>query len=272
MGVFVKYINSYLPGPPVSNQTLESRIVVTGRRISQGMLQKTMGSGYRHFAEKEEQVSDLAVKAAQPVLKDYNKPVELLIFAAACADLIEPATCNIIQQKLGLRCPAFDVKNACNSVLSAMEIAKAMMQAQGYKNVLIVSGEKPSDSIRYCFEKSELLKDHFAAFSFGDAGIALLLERDESDHGIFYQKSISYGEHWSLCTIPGGGSMYPNDADKLFFSGQTYALKNEVKRLAAPFVMKCLAEAGVKLFKHNAKLPLHLAYFLVQDRLASKNI
>lgn len=206
-----------------------------------------MGSHTRHHAKPEEQVSDLAVSAARPLLAKYDRPVDLLIFASASADLIEPATCNIVQHKLGLHCAAFDVKNACNSVLSALEVGCSMLQTSQINNVLIVSGEKPSDSITYEVCSMEKAREHFAAYSFGDAGLALLLEKTGEEKGFIYQKSKTFGEHWPLCTIMGGGSMFPRDASKLAFTGQTYQLKEVFHDLTKPFVTNCVEEAGLHL-------------------------
>ncbi len=247
MGVFIKNIEVYLPGEPITNAMLANKVSVRGTTFPADLLQKTMGSKHRHHASQGEQVSDLAVNAAQTLLQKYKKPIDLLIFASASADLIEPATCNIVHQKLGLQCPAFDVKNACNSVLNALEIGRSFLQTSEISNVLIVSGEKPSDSITYTLCSTEEMRERFAAFSFGDAGMALLLENTSQEKGFVFQKNRTFGKYWPLSTIKGGGSMFPHDASQLVFSGQTYQLKGVFDEITKPFMEECLDEAGLHL-------------------------
>lgn len=247
MGVFIKDINVYLPGEPISNGMLADKVNLSGASLPADLFQKTMGSRFRYHASANEQVSDLAVSAAKDLLKKYLKPIDLLIFASASADLIEPATCNIVQQKLGLSGPAFDIKNACNSVMSAMEVGASLLKTSQISNVLIVSGEKPSDSITYTLCSPEEMRKRFAAFSFGDAGMALLLESTTEDKGFVYQKNKTFGQYWPLSTIKGGGSMYPRDASQLVFSGQTYQLKGVFDEITKPFIRECLTEAGVRM-------------------------
>ncbi|MEJ8816332.1 3-oxoacyl-ACP synthase III family protein [Lacibacter sp. H407] len=244
--VFIEHIESYLPDERISNDHVEERIRAGGFPIQTGLLEKMIGSETRYYAEKNEQASDLAAAAAKKIIEKIpNRKIDLLIFAAASGDLIEPATVNIVQQKLRLKCPGFDLKNACNSVTNAIEIASALLLQGSYENILIVSGEKTSDSIKYTNLEKETIKDHFAAYSFGDAGVALLLTTTTDDKGFIFQRHQTFGEHWNLCRIEGGGSMYPSDASKLVFSGDTFGLKNVIYEIAPPFVKDCIKEAGL---------------------------
>ncbi len=244
--VFIEHIESYMPEDRICNNHVEEKIRAGGFAIQEGLLEKMIGSEVRYYAHKHEQASDLAVAAAKKLLRKFpDRAIDLLIFAAASADLIEPATVNIVQQKLGLSCPGFDLKNACNSVTNAIEIASALLLNSSYKNILIVSGEKTSDSIKYDAIEKETIKDHFAAYSFGDAGVALLLTTTSEDKGFFFQQHQTFGEHWNLCRIEGGGSMHPKDASKLVFSGDTFGLKSVIYEIAPPFVKSCIEAAGL---------------------------
>ncbi|MGW2289515.1 hypothetical protein [Streptomyces phaeochromogenes] len=53
----------------------------------------------------------------------------------------EPATAHVVADKLGLRCPAFDLKNARNGVLNALEVADAFIRAGQYRRVLVATAE-----------------------------------------------------------------------------------------------------------------------------------
>ncbi|MEM9986142.1 MAG: ketoacyl-ACP synthase III, partial [Bacteroidota bacterium] len=212
---YIKDLAVYLPEQVVDNEEVEARINRVSALMPAGVLQKLFGIQERRQAKEDEQVSDLAAKAACELLQRHpEEEIDFLIFASACSDLIEPATANIVQHKLDLHCPAMDMKNACNSFVSAMMAADAMIQAGFYRRILVVSGEKPSDSINYQVRDLDHLKRALAAFTLGDAGAAAILEASPNESGIVYQKFLTAGQHWPLCTIPGGGSMYPHDASK----------------------------------------------------------
>jgi len=235
-------VSSYLPSACVDNEALLAGVHADFWMPDASQLQKLCGIRERHFAAPDEQVSDLAVAAAREIVTD---DIDLLVFGSASSDLIEPATANIVQHKLGLHCPAMDVKNACNSFASGIHVAAAMIESGAYRRALVVNGEKLSDSIRWRYDSQEQLTDNLAAFTFGDAGAAMLLERtEEEEQGIVFQRFMTRGEHWKLCTIPGGGSLFPHELDAYYFRGQTTALRTVVEGRAATMWQECRAEIG----------------------------
>ncbi|MCH2082633.1 MAG: ketoacyl-ACP synthase III [Saprospiraceae bacterium] len=245
MRIKIKAISAYTPENEINNQELAGMIQYNGAGVSSMMVERTLGTKKRRFAAQHEQVSDLAVKAAQPILEQFSKEkIDFLIFASACSDLIEPATSNIIQRKLGVKCPCIDLKNACNSAVSGIHIASGMIQAGIYENVLILSGEKLSDSIQFSPDSVDQLKLNFPSYSFGDAGTAILLGKSEDESGFYYQNFMNAGEHWELCTIKGGGSMFPHDISKNYFEGQTTELRKVILDKATKFVNACMKEAN----------------------------
>src|SRR5437016_239599 len=109
----------YLPDRRRSSSEAEALI----RNSSHGftppndVLEHITGVRCRRVAAEGDQTSDLAARAANRVFEQTNidpGEIDLLIFASAGQDLAEPATANIVQEKIGTACPAFDVKNACN--------------------------------------------------------------------------------------------------------------------------------------------------------------
>ncbi len=235
----------YHPARIVTNQELEMRLNAGGPLLPEGSLERLFGLQERRFAAADEQVSDLAAAAARPIVARVGADrIGFLIFAAACSDLIEPATANIVQHKLGLRCPVMDVKNACNSFTSGLMTASSFIAAGICEHVLVVNGEKLSDAIRLDLNDKAQLARHLAAYSLGDAAAAALVSVSDDQSGFHFQRFMTRGEHWELCTIPGGGSMLPHDADKYYFEGQTDALKAVLAPAAAQFFHACLQEAG----------------------------
>ena len=239
-------VSSHLPSTRVDNAALLADVEADFWMPDAGHCKSSAGIRARHFAAPDEQVSDLAVAAARCMVSAVGRDeIDLLVFAAASSDLIEPATANIVQHKLGLSCPAMDVKNACNSFASGIHVASAMIENGAYRRALVVNGEKLSDSIRWRYDSQKQLTDNLASFTFGDAGAAMLLERtEEEDQGIVFQRFMTRGEHWKLCTIPGGGSLFPHDPDAYYFSGRTAALREVVEDQAAALWHECRGEIG----------------------------
>ena len=246
MNAHIRSIASYLPENKLTNNDVLKLIDNSETGITTEILDSLLGACDRYYAHSDEMTSNLAVKAAKKILRDDDiNEIDLLIFASACADLIEPATSNIVQFKLGLSCACFDIKNACNSVATALEVGNSLIKSGQAKKILVVSGEKPSDSIKFKGLTKETVLNHLASYTFGDAGVAMILEASASNKkGFLFQKNRSFGEHWNLCNVLGGGSMYPHDASKLFFSGQTFNLKNVIQEVTPPFVYECLEESG----------------------------
>lgn len=237
----IKDLSVYLPERIVLNDEIEA----CHPDLPKGGLKRLFGLNTRHYAAPDEQVSDMAARAARPILERHGKDdIDFLIFASACSDLIEPATANIVQEKLGLTCPAMDIKNACNSFTTGLMTASQFVASGMCRQVLVVNGEKLSDAVRPVTEDPEQLLQHLAAFSFGDAGAAALVCAAENGSGFVAQQFHTLGRHWRLCTIPGGGSLHPHDADKLYFEGQTAQLKEVMTEAALGFFHACLQQVG----------------------------
>lgn len=237
----IKDLSVYLPDRIVSNEEIEAN----HPGLPKGSLQRLFGLSTRHYAAPGEQVSDMAARAALPILERHGTAdIDFLIFASACSDLIEPATANIVQEKLGLACPAMDIKNACNSFTTGLMTASQLIASGMCRRVLVVNGEKLSDAVRPFTTDGQQLLQHLAAFSFGDAGAAALVCAPDNGSGFVAQQFHTLGQHWRLCTIPGGGSLHPHDADKLYFEGQTAQLKEVMTEAAAGFFHDCLSRAG----------------------------
>lgn len=242
---YIQEISAYVPPRIMSNSELISLINKDRQYLSDGVLDRLFGIKERRFARSEEQVSDLAVNAAITIVDKVGRDnIDFMIFSAACGDLIEPATCNIVQTKLGLKCPCVDIKNACNSVVSAMQAADAYIKAGIYNNILIVCGEKLSASINYDIRDKDHLKRAMASLTLGDAGAALLMTQSPDESGLYYQKFMTEGSKWKLCTIQGGGSMYPQDGTKNYFEGKTTELKDAMIIHCKSFVREAIDNCG----------------------------
>jgi acyl-CoA:acyl-CoA alkyltransferase len=245
---YISDIGVCLPEKIVSSVELEKMINKNGVLLSEGSVEKLFGVKERRYAENCVQVSDMSADAARDLVEKHGaNEIDCMIFASACSDLIEPATANIVHAKLGLRCPAFDIKNACNSFVTALQVASSFIESGVYEKILITSGEKLSNTIRFEPSDEAELKRGLASLSFGDAGSAVMVEASPNGCGIYFQKFKTVGSHWELCTIQGGGSMFPFDTGKNYFEGRTSELAQVFATEGSEFVHTSIAEAGWSL-------------------------
>ena len=133
---------------------LDLRAVNPGLKLATGLIHRLTGVERVHTRDDGWQTSDLAVAASGIALAESPGTIDLVIFASASQDLIEPATSHIVAAKLGFDCPVMDVKNACNSMLNGMQVADALITSGQYGRVLVASGEAPTSGVRWS------LKDH----------------------------------------------------------------------------------------------------------------
>lgn len=199
-------------------------------RLPHGMITRVTGVKQVHVMPDDWQASDLAVAAAWKLIEEQQvdvSTIDLLIFASASQDLIEPATSHIVSAKLGLNCPVMDVKNACNSFINGVEVANAFIKAGSYKRILVVSGETPSRGVRWNIPTRETYLTSFPGFTMSDAGAAGLIENtdipqpdrsaDLPSAEILGCGFTAMSEAWDVGMLPHGGSMNPRGFDRTYF-------------------------------------------------------
>ncbi|MDX6738925.1 ketoacyl-ACP synthase III [Actinocorallia sp. A-T 12471] len=215
-------VSAYLPEHTVTSAEVEARI--GPYRPHPTIVERMTGIRARHVMRPDQQASDLAVEAAAKLLADTGEAPDLLLFGSASQDLVEPATAHIVAAKLGLTCPVFDVKNACNSFLNAMQVADALIRTGQHRKVLVCSGEAPSRAVRWDVRDRAQFVDSFAGYTLSDGGAAMLLEAAPT--GLFGFEFAAVSAKWKVGTLPAGGSMHPRDPDYTYFSGDGRRLKD----------------------------------------------
>ncbi len=197
--------------------------------------------------------SDLAAAASRTALERSGltiADIDLLIFASASQDMVEPATCHITAAKLGAVCPVMDIKNACNSVINAMEVADALIQTGAYGRVLIACGESPTRAIRTQIASREQYFRSAPGFTMSDAGAAVLM-RSPSDaeaaagRGVLATAFSASSQHWDVGTLPAGGSAHPRDLDKTYFDIDGTRLREAFLSLGPATVERAMHDAGL---------------------------
>ncbi|MEU5691815.1 ketoacyl-ACP synthase III [Actinosynnema sp. NPDC020468] len=244
MGTRLAGVAVHLPERRLSTAEVEGRLAPFVPPA--GLIHRLTGVESRHVMADDEQASDLAAAAARKLLADTGTEpgeVDLLLFASASQDLVEPATAHIVAAKLDLRCPVMDVKNACNSVLNAIEVADALIGAGRYRTVLIASGEAPSRAVRWEVGGLTEFLRAFPGYTLSDAGAAVLLTEGES--GVLGCGFTADSTKWDVGTLPGGGSWHPRDPEHSYFAMDGARLKSAFLGLGRDVLDRTLERLGL---------------------------
>lgn len=242
-------VAAHLPARRMTSAAVEAEI----RRRSDGfvprtgIVEATTGIRLRHVADDGVQASDLAVAASTKLLAERGiapADLDLVVFASASQDMVEPATAHIVAAKLGARCPVFDVKNACNSVLNGIQVAEALIASGQYERVLVATGETPTRAIRWQVANFGQFVESFPGYTLSDAGAAVLLERADTG-GIFHRSFVADSAHWEVGTLPCGGSAHPRDPEYTYYRMDGAGLRRAFEALGRAPLDSALARAGV---------------------------
>lgn len=215
-------------------------------KLATGLIRRLTGVDSVHLRPNGWHTSDLAVAAVRMALEESPGEPDLLIFASASQDLIEPATSHIVASKLGFTCPVMDVKNACNSVINAMQVGEALIASGQYRRVIIASGEQPSHGVRWSLKDHAQFIRSFPGYTMSDGGAAVILEAtNDAETGILDSSFVAVSRHWQVGTLPTGGSMNPRDMDRAYFDMDGTALQSAFLELGPEPVFSLLEKNGL---------------------------
>lgn len=198
-------VGGYVPDYVLSNQELETIIDTTDEwiRTRTGILERRILKGV------DQGTSVMGIKAVQQILEKKNldpAEVDLLICATTTPDMQFPATANIIAADCGLvNSFSFDINAACSGFLYALNTGAQFIENGRCKKVIVVGGDKMSSIMDY--------EDRATCIIFGDGAGAVLLEADETGHGIIDSILKSDGNGWKHLHQKAGGSRRPATAE-----------------------------------------------------------
>jgi len=180
------------------------------KNIVNEIVDKT-GVEERRFSNDQTTASDLCYAAAEQLISDLNiekSEIDVLIFVSQTPDYRMPATSIVLQGRLGLpkSTAAFDISLGCSGFVYALSTAYAYAQQSGIRKVLLLDGETRS--------KVYHPKDRKTGFIFGDAGIAALIEKDETVGKSVFSLN-SDGSLYDLIKIDAGGYRQPSTPETL---------------------------------------------------------
>ncbi|MEU3063143.1 3-oxoacyl-ACP synthase III family protein [Streptomyces subrutilus] len=241
-------VASLLPERVLSSDRLMERVAArSGLALPPGLLRQATGIAARRVADEGVYASTLAVGAGRRALDAAGltpPDIDLLLFASASRDLVEPATAHIVQAELGSRAHAVDVTNACNSFVNGIDLARSMILAGRARRALVVTGETPSRAVRTAPADLAEFRAGFAGYTFGDAGAAVVVEAVERG-GILDVDTATHSEHWEVGGIPGGGSRHPRGDAHTYFRGDGHELRGVFEKVGTAVVDRTLHRTGM---------------------------
>ncbi|HNE79209.1 MAG TPA: beta-ketoacyl-ACP synthase 3, partial [Flavobacteriales bacterium] len=154
---------------------------------------------------KDQGLSVLAVEAVKGLCAKRGidpMEIDLLICCTVTADLIFPATANIICDQVGAKNAwGFDLNAACSGFLYGLTTGAQFIETGRHKKVVVVGGDKMSAIIDYT--------DRSTCIIFGDGAGAVLLEPNNEGLGVLDSILRSDGSGCQFLHQKAGGSRMP---------------------------------------------------------------
>lgn len=256
---------SYLPDRVLTNCDLEKMV-----ETSDEWIVTRTGIKERRIAHGEEYTSTMGILAAKKALIDAKlsaNDIDLILVATITPDYICPNTACLIQEAIGAKsAAALDILAACSGYVYALQMAKALVEGNSYKNVLIVASEKLSSIVDYT--------DRSTCILFGDGAAACIISKEGKGLAIDGITLGADGEHAELLVLPAGGCRAPASAESiekrlhfLKMSGSE-VFKHAVRRMESA-CKECLDLVGMKESDVNWLIP-HQANERIIDALAKR--
>lgn len=184
---------------PDNEITVESYTSVFGEEIPAKFMAGT-GIKAMYRALPDQTAGDLAYAAAENLLLrlDVDKDkIGALILVTQSPDYRRPATACVLQHRLGLTmdCAAMDISLGCSGFIYGLQTAMSLMEHSDMEYCLLLMGETASKLVHPL--------DRSVAMMYGDAGAAVLLERQKEAESITLL--CSDGGRFKTIILPAGG-------------------------------------------------------------------
>jgi 3-oxoacyl-[acyl-carrier-protein] synthase-3 len=192
---------SALPAQCVSNDELIRRHNIDSN--DEWIVQMT-GITQRYLISGEETTSTLAIAAAREAVKNAEiKPEEVgVVLVATCTpDRNFPSVAAQVQGALGLpqNVVALDVNAACGGFVSALAVAKGLLETSNHTHALIIGAEAMSTTLEWSDRRTCIL--------FGDGAGAVVMKKEKVEstpRGLLGWELGADGEQGpQLCTVGG---------------------------------------------------------------------
>ena len=205
MGVQIVGCGSFVPDSIITNEWLKSE-----RGFDPDWIQQRTGILARRHAPEHLATSDMAVAAAEQAIEHAGvdkSEIDLLIVGTFTGDYLCPSTACLVQTRLGLDCPAFDVQAACSGFVYALATGSQFVATGNSQLALIIGADTNSRVVNQ--------QDKTIAPLFGDGAGAVLLRQGAPDQGLIAYQLGADGSGGPLLECTAGGTRSPNTAEDI---------------------------------------------------------
>ncbi len=199
LGVQVVGCGSYVPTQVVTNADLHARYGFDPEWVEQ-----RTGIVERRHAPADMATSDLAAEAGRKAIRHAElspEDIDLLVIGTFTPDYHCPSTACLVQDKLGLDCPAFDVAAACSGFMYAMVTGSQFVATGNARNALVIGADCNSRIVDPTDQRTYPL--------FGDGAGAVVISEGDPHQGFLCYQMGSDGSGGGLLDRPAGGSKVP---------------------------------------------------------------
>ena len=195
---------------PAGVQTADEIAALSG--IPADVIRDRFGLDGKRIAAPDEHVSDLAAKAAAPILARHGGRLGALLYMGSPhRDFPVWSAAPKVQQLLGERAAgslAFDVQGVSAGTPIALQVAKGLLETNpGLGQVLLAGGSREHDLIDYSNQRSRFM------FNFGAGGAAILLRAEHPENLVLETAGFTDGSFADDVMVPAGGSREPATAE-----------------------------------------------------------
>ena len=202
MGATIEAIEYVFPEKKISNKDLQIEFPDYDFK----RFEEKVGIASRYVVAKNETGLDLAVKACQKLFeRNINKKeVDYILYCTQSPEYILPTTACVLQDKLELRknIGAFDFNLGCSGYTYGLSFAKALIESNQAKKILLVTAETYSKLIHE--------KDRTNRSIFGDAATATIIS-ESTENNIYHFLFGTDGKGYDKLIVKNGASR--NDFD-----------------------------------------------------------
>jgi 3-oxoacyl-[acyl-carrier-protein] synthase-3 len=199
MGVQIVGTGSYVPDNVVTNADL-----LRDNGFDPDWIAQRSGILERRRAPAQLATSDLCVEAGKRAMAAAGvraKEIELLIVGTFTPDHFCPATACLVQDRLGLACPAFDLSAACSGFMYALSTAAQYVATGNATTALVLGADTNTRFMNPTDQRTFPL--------FGDGAGAAIATKGTLQQGLLCYQLGSDGAGGPLLVIPAGGTREP---------------------------------------------------------------
>lgn len=192
----ISAIESFFPERVITNEDLQKDFP----EWSPDKIFNKVGVRQRHVASESETVLELAVKASEKLLQNFDKnQIDFILFCTQSPDYHLPTTACILQDRLGLRnnIGALDFNLGCSGFVYGLSIAKGLIATGVAENILLVTSETYTKYLRPDDKSNKTI--------FGDGAAATLIQKDETKQSFHFELGTDGGGYENLIVKNGGG-------------------------------------------------------------------